>query len=79
MRVVPREMSELNPVPECSYCVPGRFLLQENVLTGKYSYRQMFLQENVPEPDVTGALQNNKTNPAPDCRPERTGVRSLSR
>lgn len=26
MRVVPREMSEFNPVPECSYCVPGRFL-----------------------------------------------------
>lgn len=25
MRVVPREMSEFNPVPECSYCVPGRF------------------------------------------------------
>ncbi|EDP18774.1 hypothetical protein CLOBOL_01136 [Enterocloster bolteae ATCC BAA-613] len=27
MRVVPREMSELNPVPECSYCVPGRFFI----------------------------------------------------
>ena len=27
MRVVPREMSEFNPVPECSYCVPGRFFI----------------------------------------------------
>ena len=61
MRVVPREMSELNPVPECSYCVPGRFLLQ-------------VISLSVPEPDVAGALQYNMINAAPGCSPERTGM-----
>ena len=61
MRVVPREMSEFNPVPECSYCVPGRFLLQ-------------VISLSVPEPDVAGALQYNMINAAPGCSPERTGM-----